>query len=124
MRGALTVAGKDLRQRMRDRSAYVIAFLVPFGLALIFDLTLSDVEQGSFTATYAVADHDGGEVAGSFVDLLRGLDFVTLRSVDSTAAAERLADDGDVSAAFVFPEGFSASVSAGRGGRIEVITNP
>jgi ABC-2 type transport system permease protein len=124
VRGVLTVAAKDLRQRMRDRSAYVIAFLVPFGLALVFSLTLSNVEEGTFTATYAVVNHDGGEVAGSFVRVLEDLDFVKLRMVASAAAAERLADDGDVSAAFVIPEGFSAQAATGRGGRIDVITNP
>jgi ABC-2 type transport system permease protein len=44
--------------------------------------------------------------------------------VSTAAAAERLADAGDVDAAFVIPAGFSASAAAGRGGRIEVVTNP
>ena len=33
LRTALLVAGKDLRQRLRDRSALVIAFVAPFALA-------------------------------------------------------------------------------------------
>ena len=124
MRGSLIVAGKDLRQRMRDRSAYVIAFLVPFGLALIFSLTLANVEEGSFQATFAVADRDGGQMADSFSQILRGLDFVTLRPVPTAARARDLTDAGDVDAAFVIPAGFSTSAGAGRGARIEVLTSP
>ncbi len=53
------IAGKELRQRTRDRSAFVIAFLVPFGLAAIFSLTLAKVnEESKFTTTYGVADLD------------------------------------------------------------------
>ena len=37
-RTALLVAGKDLRQRLRDRSALVIAFVAPFVLASIIGL--------------------------------------------------------------------------------------
>ena len=35
MRAVLTIAGKDLRQRFRDRSAIVLAFVAPLVLALI-----------------------------------------------------------------------------------------
>ncbi len=125
MRGAFTIAAKDLRQRMRDRSVFVIAFLVPFGLAGIFSLALSNVSGDSkFTATYAVADLDHGQVAQAFTDLLAKLDFVTLRQATSQAQASKLADDGTVDAAFVIPAGFSARASAGQGGELRVITNP
>lgn len=125
MRGAFTIAAKDLRQRIRDRSVFVIAFLVPFGLAGIFSLALSNVSGDSnFTAKYAVADLDHGEVAQAFTDLLEKLDFVTLRQATTTAQASKLADDGTVDAAFVIPAGFSARAGAGQGGDLQVIINP
>ena len=125
MRSAITIAAKDLRQRIRDRSVFVIAFLVPFGLAGVLSLTLANVdEDAAFTATFGVVDRDGGEISAGFVDLLRGLDFVTLREVDSVARADALADGGDVDAAFVIPEGFSARAGTGQGGELQVITNP
>lgn len=125
MRSAITIAAKDLRQRIRDRSVFIIAFLVPFGLAGILSLTLAEVdEEGGFTATFGVVDGDGGEVSAGFVEVLRGLDFVTLREVDSVARADELADGGDIDAAFVIPEGFSAKAAAGQGGELRVITNP
>jgi ABC-2 type transport system permease protein len=124
MRQALAIALKDLRLRIRDRSAFIIGLLVPFGLAGIFSLTLANVDEDSFTATYAVVDADGGDVAGGFDALIRSLDFVTVRDAASAAQAERLAENGDVDAAFVIPPGFSAAASAGRGGEIRVITDP
>jgi ABC-2 type transport system permease protein len=124
MRRALAIAVKDLRLRLRDRSAFIIGFLVPFGLAGIFSLTLANVDEGRFTATFALADQDGGPAAAGFDQLLRSLDFVTVRVASSSQAAERLAQDGDVDAAFVIPAGFSASADAGGGGELRVITDP
>ncbi len=124
MRRALAIAAKDLRLRIRDRSAFIIGLLVPFGLAGIFSLTLANADEGGFTATYAVVDADGGEVAAGFDALIRSLDFVTLKDASSADQAARLAEDGDVDAAFVIPPGFSAAATAGRGGEIRVITDP
>ena len=40
MRVALLVAAKDLRQRLRDRSALLVAVVAPLGLAVIFSQLL------------------------------------------------------------------------------------
>ncbi len=125
MRRALAIAAKDLRLRIRDRSAFIIGFLVPFGLAGIFSLTLSNVDdEERFSVTFAVVDRDGGELAATFDRTVRSLDFVRIKDAASPADAERLAEDGDVDAAFVVPEGFTAEASAGRGGEIRVIASP
>lgn len=121
---SVAIAEKDLRRRFRDRTAILVAIILPVGLAWIFSLTLGGADRQSFTATYAVVDQDHGSLAASFTDTLTHLDFVTLRTVSGRARAERLAQDGDVDAAFVFPEGFSAGVTAGAGGRISVIASP
>jgi ABC-2 type transport system permease protein len=62
-RTAFLVAGKDLRQRLRDRSALVIAFVAPFVLASIIGLAFGGDQ--AFRATYAVADADRGPVAAA-----------------------------------------------------------
>ena len=56
MRTALLIAGKDLRQRMRDRSALLVAFVLPLALASIFGLILHDVGSGRTTFHYALVD--------------------------------------------------------------------
>jgi ABC-2 type transport system permease protein len=121
---AVLIAGKDLRRRIRDRSAILTAVILPFGLAWIFSLTLAGVGGGGFEAAYAVADADRGELSRSFTQTLRELDFVTLTEAADAAEADRLADDGEVDAAFVFPDGFTAQVQAGGGGTLEVIASP
>jgi ABC-2 type transport system permease protein len=125
MRRALAIAAKDLRLRIRDRSAFIIGFLVPFGLAGILSLTLSDVDdEGEFSATFAVVDLDGGPLASGFEQLIRSLDFAEVRVPETAGAAERLAREGEVDAAFVIPAGFSDGAAAGEGGQIRVISDP
>jgi ABC-2 type transport system permease protein len=125
MGDAWTIATKDLRRRLRDRTALLVAFVLPLGLAWIFSLTLGDVETRGLEATYAVVDEDPqGELAHALTDALGGLDFVTLREVTSSAEAERLAEDGDLDAAIVVPQGFDAGVRSGAGGTLRVIGAP
>ncbi|MEZ0236159.1 MAG: ABC transporter permease, partial [Actinomycetota bacterium] len=125
MGDAWTIATKDLRRRLRDRTAVLVALVLPFGLAFIFSLTLGDVESQGFEATYAVVDRDPtGHLPTEFTALLERLEFVTLREAATEAAAGSLADEGQVDAAIVFPEGFTEQVQAGRGGAITVIAAP
>jgi ABC-2 type transport system permease protein len=122
VRTALLVAGKDLRQRLRDRSALVIAFVAPFVLAAIIGLAFGG--DFAFRATYAVADADRGPVAAGFTDGVLaspGLrDLVTVRRVD-TGEARALVERSDVDAAFLLPAGFSASVQRGGAAPITVL---
>ena len=125
MLSALWITAKDLRLRLRDRSAIVIGFLVPFGLAGIFSLTLANVdEEEDLSATYAIVDLDGGEASAGFEHVLASLDFAGTRDVRDVAEGERLAQEGELDAVFVFPERFSDDVAAGRGAEIRVISDP
>ncbi|MDH5223668.1 MAG: ABC transporter permease [Actinomycetota bacterium] len=124
MRDAWTIATKDLRRRLRDRTAILVALVLPFGLAYIFSLTLGDIETRSFEATFAVVSLDSGHLPDEFTSLLESLDFVSLRDAATETAAETLASDGDVDAAMIFPQGFTADVQTGRGSAIHVITAP
>ena len=66
MRAALLIAAKDLRQRLRDRSALLVAIVVPLVLASIFGLIFHDVTSGRVTFTFAVVDQDRGDAARAF----------------------------------------------------------
>jgi ABC-2 type transport system permease protein len=122
LRTALLVAGKDLRQRLRDRSALVIAFVAPFVLASIIGLAFGG--DDAFKATYAVADDDTGPAATGFTDGVLaspGLrDLVTVRQVDA-GEARALVDRGEVDAAFLLPAGLTASVQQGRPATVTVV---
>jgi ABC-2 type transport system permease protein len=93
MRSALWIAAKDLRLRLRDRSAIVIGFLVPFGLAGIFSLTLANVDdEEDVSATFAIVDLDGGQASAGFEHVIASLGFAETRDVRDVAEGERLAN--------------------------------
>jgi ABC-2 type transport system permease protein len=118
------IALKDLRQRVRDRSAILLALVLPLALAAIFDLVF-----GSAAAPrpfrYAVVDLDRGQFAAVFVgQTLRGLEsegVVTLRRAGTRSEGAALADSGRVDATFVLPQGFTAAVRSQAPAGIEVI---
>jgi ABC-2 type transport system permease protein len=112
MRAALTILAKDLRLRVRDRSAFVVGIVAPFGLAFILNLVTGGFGD-DFSATYGVVDHDGGEIAAGFTEVVEGLgdDFEVTTGLGEDAARHDV-DDGELDAVFVIPEGFSASVTS------------
>jgi ABC-2 type transport system permease protein len=63
MSAALLIAGKDLRQRMRDRSAFLV---VPLVLASIFGLIFHNAIGGKVTFTFGLVDQDRGVVSRIF----------------------------------------------------------
>ncbi|WP_405892718.1 ABC transporter permease [Streptomyces sp. NBC_00104] len=111
MRVVLAIAAKDLRQRLRDRSAWVIVFLAP---VLISGLMAMAFGGGSeFRADIGVVDLDRGAAATGLTRVLRSpelKDTVRLRSYDDEAGARRAVDAGRVHAAIVVPEGFTAAL--------------
>ena len=127
MRTALLIAAKDLRQRLRDRSALLVALVLPLALASIFGLILHDVGSGRTTFHYALVDLDRGASAQAFTGHVLGSlereGLLDVRREGSVADARRLADRGTVSAAIVIPRGFSAAVAGGRAARLEVLGN-
>ena len=127
MRAALRIALKDLRQRVRDRSAFIWGFLAPVGLAFVFSLALSGVADGdAITVRFGVLDQDGGDLAVAFVDGVLGSqveeDLIEeVRTYTAVPEAELAVESGDVDAVFVIPEGFSAAVLSGQQGTLEVV---
>lgn len=121
---ALHIALKDLKQRVRDRSAFLWGIVAPLGLAAIFSLLFGPIAD--IEVSFAVADLDQGTVAAAFVEQLDSLEqegILTLEVADTAATAESLVEGGSVDAAFVIPAGFTASVSAGAAIEVEVIGN-
>lgn len=121
---AFVIAAKDLRLRLRDRSAIVTAFIAPLGLATIITFAFGGGGAG-FHATFAVVDEDGGGLAKTFVDGVLGApglkESITLRRIPSSEKARALAAADEVSAAIIIPEGFTAAIRSGQPARIEVV---
>ena len=108
----LAVAAKDLRQRLRDRSALVLAFVAPFGLAAIISLAFSQF-AGQTHAIFAVADLDRGPRAAAFLASLRAPELAPVLTVRPVAEsrARALAAHDRVDAAVVIPAGYSAGAA-------------
>jgi ABC-2 type transport system permease protein len=124
---ALRIAQKDIRQRLRDRSAYIWGIIAPLGLAAIFSFLFSGVSDNALDVSFAVADGDGGQAARAFVDQvlvpLGEQGVFAVEEVDSASIARQMAADGDVDAAFVIPAGFSAAAEGGGRSAVEVVAN-
>ena len=128
MRAIVVIAWKDLKQRLRDRSALVAAFVAPLGIAFIISSAFGGGFVDSFSATYAVADADGSELSKAFAEqVLRAPQFRdqidVVRATDSADAQARVGRD-EVAAAFFIPRGFGAAVTGNRRAAISVFRNP
>ncbi len=113
MRAAFVIAGRILRQRLRDRSAIIFAVLTPLGLALAFAAIIPDFTN-DFHTTIAIVDNDHGAAAQALVDgpvaglATAGIADVKTFGTEADARAAVAADQ--VGAAIVIPAGFTAAI--------------
>lgn len=127
MRAALAILGKDLRQRLRDRSALLVAIVVPLVLASIFGLIFHDAIGGRVSFTLGLVDQDHGPAARAFDSAAlaplerRGL--ILVKREPTLQAGRRATEQGKVSATFVIPAGFSNAIGHGAPVRLGVIGN-
>ncbi len=127
MRAALLIAAKDMRQRLRDRSAILLGLVAPLGLAIIFGLIVPDFDGGELRIGAAVIDEDGGPLAGVFRNEVLGVleteGLFEMTSFPTGADALEAVEEGEISAVFVIPAGFSEDVLAGRAATLGVVGN-
>jgi ABC-2 type transport system permease protein len=125
MRAALVIAAKDLRQRLRDRTAIIVSVIAPFGLAAIFSTLLGGVTDEGLDLRYVVADEDGSQVSAALADgalaSLEAAGIAEITPADDRAAAVMAVDGGAADAAVVIPAGFGAAVQSGAATELEVI---
>ena len=123
MAASLDIAAKDLRQRVRDRSAILLAIVVPLALAAIFSVLFGPASTPR-PFDYAVVDQDGGPIVEAFtgevLDFLESEEIVSVEAMDEEEARQAVSD-GDLDAAFVFPAGFSEAVQSERPVEVEVV---
>jgi ABC-2 type transport system permease protein len=124
MRAIVAIAGKDVRQRLRDRSVILMALVLPLVLAFLFNLVFGSAAVPR-PFRYTVVDSDGGPIAVAFrADVLSDLErqgLVRLRTTATVEEARQLAGAGTVDAAFVLPAGLSDAVRSDRPAHIEVV---
>ena len=127
MHPALTLAGKDLRQRLRDRSAVMLAVVVPLVLAGIFSI-LFGPSSTPRAFEYGVVDADRSALTRGFTaEVLGGMEAAEVAEVSvlpDTGTARRQVRDGDLDAAFLLPAGFDAGVRGDGPVEITVVGSP
>lgn len=123
MRPVLDIAVRDLRSRLRDRSAWIVAFVAPLSLAVILSLALGQ-SDGEVTISLATADEDGAQVGALVTGLARDLTGQVIDEVveaDHAAAVRALVQAGEVDAGIVVPADTSAKVTAGEPTEVTVV---
>ncbi|HEY6609386.1 MAG TPA: ABC transporter permease [Candidatus Limnocylindria bacterium] len=124
MRAAFVIAGKDLRERIRDRSALILAIVAPLGLATIFSLLLPSGDV-AFRTELAVVDLDESSTSAAFLSgPLAAIEEAGIAGVvvlDDEAAAREAIEADEVEAAAIIPAGFADAVQAGEPAEVTVI---
>src|SRR5512143_2443017 len=110
MRVAFVIAGRILRQRLRDRSAIIFAVLTPLGLAFAFSAVIHPFTP-TFHTTVAVVDQDGGALAQALIQgplkHLETAGIANVETLDTEADARYAVSDGQAGAAVVITAGFT-----------------
>lgn len=123
MHASLVIAWKDIRQRIRDRSAIMLAVVVPLGLAAIFSLLFGPPSTPR-AFDYALVDQDHSTISRTFDDqVLAGLEDKGIAKVQvvNEADARARVRSGDLDAAFVIPAGFADRVQSAEPAGLDVV---
>ena len=125
MSAATLIAAKDLRLRVRDRSAFIVGIFAPLALALIFNIVFgSALTATSLDLDYGLVDEDHSQISREFGRLLNELEsdgILTATDFPDAAAAVSAIENGELDAFFLIPPGLGQAVRAQREAVIEVI---
>lgn len=128
MRTVIAIALKDIRLRLRDRSAIAQSVVAPLTLAVIMTVAFTGYDangRSQETLDLAFANQDAGRF-GAEIEAAFGeppLRFIRLHKVSSAADARALLIRGGASSAIVVPSDFTRRASAGNP-RLDVIDGP
>jgi ABC-2 type transport system permease protein len=127
MGAAARIALKDLKLRVRDRSAFILGIIAPLTLAFIFNLVFGgSVEEGELGLEYGMVDLDGSEISSAFTGVLEAAEDDGVLGIDTFGDRDQATDavdGGDIDAFFVIPSGFGEAVFANRSSTVEVVGN-
>jgi ABC-2 type transport system permease protein len=114
MRHALLVCIKDLRQRLRDRTAILTAIAAPLALTALMGFALGSSGGSGPGMRLVIADLDHSALSSAFVAFVQRPSLggkVKIEPVDSVDAAERLIREHQAECAVVMRAGFAQSVA-------------
>lgn len=119
MSAAVTIARKDLRLRVRDRSAIILGIVAPLVLAYIFHVVFGGaLGTGNLDLRYGLVDDDASIVSSALANVLDSLEdegILTYERYLDDASARAAVERGDIAAFFSIEAGFEAEVFGGAG---------
>jgi len=125
MGAAIRIAGKDLKLRLRDRSAFIIGIITPLALAYIFHLVFGNVfASETLDLQVGLVDLDRSEISLSLGEVLAEIEsqgILEVTDFDDTAAADGAVEDGDVGAYLLLGPGLGDAAVAGSPFTIQVV---
>ena len=128
MRAALDIALKDLKQKVRDRSALLISIVAPFALAALFSLGPGRPRRGlprrlGLRRSRWRRDRRPPSTTGPSPAWRKQVSSPS-NALPRRGAARAAVESGEVETAIIVPEGFTASARAGAGSSVELIVDP
>lgn len=125
MGAATQIARKDLKLRVRDRSAIIIGIIAPLALAFIFNLVFGNTfDPGGIVFAYGLVDQDRTELSGAFIEVLESAEEEGILSVEpyGDSRGARSAIEGDeIDAFFELPDGFGEDIITAASPEIDVV---
>ena len=125
MGAALRIAAKDLKLRVRDRSAFILGILAPLVLAYIFYLVFGPAATGQgLNLEYGLVDEDRSQISSAFASILEGAeedDVLVLEMFADQSAADSALEEGEIDAYFLLPSGLDQAVRSNQSGTIEIV---
>ncbi len=124
MGAATRIASKDLKLRIRDKSAFILGLLAPLVLAFIFNFVFGGGLEGNLDLQYGLVDLDDTEISASFGSILTEIEsdgLLTLSEFEDKASADAAIESGDVQAYYLIEPGMEQAVIAGEEYEIEVV---
>ena len=124
MKSAFRIAVKDLKLRIRDRSALIIGIIAPLVLAFIFNLVFGGAFDTGLSLAYGMVDLDQSELSISFSDVLEEIaadDVLALETFANASDAESAIAGGEIDAYYLIEQGFGSSTVSGGTPVIEIV---
>jgi ABC-2 type transport system permease protein len=124
---ATRIATKDLKLRIRDRSAFILGIFAPLVLAVIFNFVFgSALNAESLDLRFGFVDLDDSEVSHAFREILSGAEgeeLLVVTDFEDAAGAEAAVEDGEIDAYYLIEPGMHAAVETGEEFAIRIVGN-
>ncbi len=124
---ALDIALKDMKVFLRDRKALALTIAMPLILITILGLALGPLFQPKPSLPrfpIGVVDEDGQALAANLAGILESQESLLSVKRGTRREIADLVRKGELAAAVIIPEGFSAAIFSGAGSELVILADP